>query len=95
MVAAFVNIEPLVPIGGRLFIAIYNDLGAVTDSWWQIKRRYNALLGPLGLPYALGIIGACEMHILGGHLRQRDLQGYLRTWSDLPANQCSRHEPMA
>lgn len=22
------------------------------------------------------------MHILGGHLRQRDLQGYLRTWSD-------------
>jgi 2-polyprenyl-6-hydroxyphenyl methylase/3-demethylubiquinone-9 3-methyltransferase len=82
MAVAFANIEPLVPIGGRLFIAIYNDLGAVTDRWWQIKRRYNALPWPLRLPYALGIIGACEMRILAGHLRQRDLRGYLRTWPD-------------
>jgi SAM-dependent methyltransferase len=82
MAVAFANIEPLVPIGGRLFIAIYNDLGVVTDRWWQIKRRYNALPGPLRLPYSLGIIGACELNILAGHLRQRDLQGYRRTWSD-------------
>jgi 2-polyprenyl-3-methyl-5-hydroxy-6-metoxy-1,4-benzoquinol methylase len=82
MAAAFANIESLVPIGGRLFIAIYNDLGVVTDRWWQIKRRYNALPGPLRLSYALGIIGASEMRILAGHLRQRDLHRYLRTWSD-------------
>jgi 2-polyprenyl-6-hydroxyphenyl methylase/3-demethylubiquinone-9 3-methyltransferase len=82
MMAAFANVESLVPIGGRLFIAIYNDLGVVTDRWWQIKRRYNALPGPLRLSYALGIIGACEMRILAGHLRQRDLRGYLRTWPD-------------
>jgi SAM-dependent methyltransferase len=82
MAAAFANIEPLVPIGGRLFIAIYNDLGVVTDRWWQIKRCYNALPGPLRLPYALGIIGASEINILARHLRRRDLKGYLRTWSD-------------
>jgi len=82
MATAFTNIEPLVPIGGLLFIAIYNDLGVVTDRWWQIKQRYNALPGPLRLPYALGIIGACEVRILAGHLRQRDLRGYLRTWPD-------------
>ena len=82
MMAAFANIEPLVPIGGLLFIAIYNDLGIVTDRWGQIKRRYNALPSPLRLPYAVGIIGACEMRILAGHLRQRDLRGYLRTWPD-------------
>lgn len=84
MAAAFANIEPLVPIGGLLFIAIYNDLGVVTDKWWQIKRCYNALPGPLRLTYALGIIGASEMRILAEHLRQRDLLGYLRTWSDYP-----------
>ena len=82
MATAFANIEPLVPIGGLLFIAIYNDLGVTTDRWWQIKRRYNALPGPLRLPYALGIIGACETRILAGHLRQLDLRGYLRTWPD-------------
>ena len=82
MAAAFANIEPLVPIDGRLFIAIYNDLGAVTDRWWQIKRRYNALPGPLRLSYALAIIGKNEMPILAGHMRRRDLHGYLRTWSD-------------
>ena len=82
MMAAFANVESLVPIGGRLFIAIYNDLGVVTDRWWQIKQRYNKLPGPLRRSYALGIIGACEMRILVGHLRQRDLRGYLRTWPD-------------
>ena len=68
MAVAFANIEPLVPIGGRLFIAIYNDLGVVTDRWWQIKRRYNALPGPLRLSYALAIIGKNEMPILAGHM---------------------------
>jgi 2-polyprenyl-6-hydroxyphenyl methylase/3-demethylubiquinone-9 3-methyltransferase len=82
MAAAFANVEPLVPIGGRLFIAIYNDLGDVTDMWWRVKRRYNALPRPLRLPYALGIIAASEGRSLAGHLRRRDLLGYVRTWSD-------------
>jgi 2-polyprenyl-6-hydroxyphenyl methylase/3-demethylubiquinone-9 3-methyltransferase len=82
MAAAFTNIEPLVPIGGRLFIAIYNDLGDITDMWWRVKRRYNALPKSLRWPYALGVIGVSEVHGLIGHLRQRDLRGYLRLWSD-------------
>src|SRR4051812_49089872 len=31
MQAAFANVKALVPVGGRLFIAIYNDLSEVTD----------------------------------------------------------------
>ncbi len=82
MAEAFANVKPLVPVGGRLFIAIYNDLGAKTDWWWRIKRRYNALPPPLRLPFALGIIGAAEARTLAGHLRRRALGAYLRTWTD-------------
>lgn len=82
MQAAFTNIKKLVPIGGRLFIAIYNDLGEITDTWWRIKRRYNALPRPLRLPFAVSIIAASELRILAGHLRRRDPAGYVKTWTD-------------
>jgi 2-polyprenyl-6-hydroxyphenyl methylase/3-demethylubiquinone-9 3-methyltransferase len=82
MMQAFANIEPLVPVGGRLFIAIYNDLGPVTDRWWRVKRRYNALPATLRRPYALGIIGAAELRGLLGHIRAGDLRAYLRVWTD-------------
>ncbi|HKS88928.1 MAG TPA: methyltransferase domain-containing protein, partial [Stellaceae bacterium] len=82
MAAAFANVARLVPIGGRLFIAIYNDLGAVTDRWWRIKRFYNALPWPLRLPFALAIIAGSEAGDFTRHLRRRDFEGYLRTWRD-------------
>ena len=81
MHTAFQNIKNLVPVGGRLFIAIYNDLGEITDRWWRKKQRYNSLPRPLRLPFALGIIAASEARILGGHLRRRELRGYIRTWT--------------
>src|SRR6266496_1385747 len=37
MWTALDNVKPRVPIGGRLFIAIYNDLGAATDDWARVK----------------------------------------------------------
>ena len=76
------NVKPLVRMGGQLFIAIYNDLGVVTDRWREIKRRYNALPPALRLPFALAIIAASESRILLGHLRRADLGGYVRTWTD-------------
>lgn len=82
MATALANVKPLVPVGGRLFIAIYNDLGEVTDRWWRIKRLYNSLPKLLRLPYALTIIGAAETRALVGHARQRDIRGYLRVWTD-------------
>lgn len=82
MHSAFANINSLVPVGGRLFIAIYNDLGEITDRWWRIKQRYNSLPRPLRLAFALSIIGASEARTFAGHLRRRDLRGYARTWTD-------------
>ncbi|MFC5498401.1 class I SAM-dependent methyltransferase [Caenimonas terrae] len=41
MWAALNNIAPLVNIGGRLFIAIYNDQGNASLRWKSLKRLYN------------------------------------------------------
>ncbi len=82
MWTALDSVNPLVRMGGQLYIAIYNDLGEVTDMWRRIKRQYNALPRPLRLPFALAIVAASEQRTLRGYLRQRDLRGYVRTWTD-------------
>jgi len=45
-------------VGGRLFIAIYNDQGYKSHAWWFVKFLYNALPQPLNTiyAYALGIL---------------------------------------
>jgi 2-polyprenyl-6-hydroxyphenyl methylase/3-demethylubiquinone-9 3-methyltransferase len=57
---AFENVKPLVAERGQLYIAIYNDLGEVTDRWANVKRRYNALPRPLSLLYAIGVLAGEE-----------------------------------
>ena len=82
MWTALDNVKPLVRMGGLLYIAIYNELGAVTDMWRRVKRMYNSLPGPLRLPYASFIIAASEARTLLGYLRRGDVGGYVRTWTD-------------
>ncbi|MGE5268815.1 MAG: class I SAM-dependent methyltransferase [Thiohalocapsa sp.] len=78
MYEALANVKPLVPVGGKLFIAIYNDLGAETDEWERIKRRYNRLPRGLGLRllYALRLIWRME----GPAARAAWHAGRLRPW---------------
>jgi 2-polyprenyl-6-hydroxyphenyl methylase/3-demethylubiquinone-9 3-methyltransferase len=40
---ALENAAALVEPGGKLFIAIYNDQGRISDRWRAIKRTYNRL----------------------------------------------------
>jgi 2-polyprenyl-3-methyl-5-hydroxy-6-metoxy-1,4-benzoquinol methylase len=82
MWSALENVKPLVRLGGQLFIAIYNDLGAVSDKWLTIKRRYNALPTLVRGAYALTIVAASEARTLLGHLRNDDVAGYVRSWTD-------------
>jgi 2-polyprenyl-3-methyl-5-hydroxy-6-metoxy-1,4-benzoquinol methylase len=79
---ALENVKPLAKIGGQLFIAIYNDLGAVTDDWRLIKQRYNSLPRSLRLPYALTIIRREEYPTLRNHYKRGDLKSYVRQWSE-------------
>jgi 2-polyprenyl-6-hydroxyphenyl methylase/3-demethylubiquinone-9 3-methyltransferase len=52
----------LIPLraGSRLVVSIYNDQGMRSRGWRAVKRAYNALPGPLRLPYALGIFAGME-----------------------------------
>jgi 2-polyprenyl-6-hydroxyphenyl methylase/3-demethylubiquinone-9 3-methyltransferase len=82
MWSALENVKPLVRMGGQLYIAIYNDLGAITQRWHAIKRRYNALPPTLRMPFATAFIVVSESRTLLAHVRNRDLKGYVRTWTD-------------
>ena len=79
---ALENVKALVPIGGQLFIAIYNDQGEITDRWARIKKRYNSLPRPIAFLFALGIIGASEARQLANHYRHGTTKDWLRTWTD-------------
>jgi 2-polyprenyl-6-hydroxyphenyl methylase/3-demethylubiquinone-9 3-methyltransferase len=49
------NMVPLVAPGSLLHVAIYNDQGGLSQAWRAVKRGYNALPGPLKLPYAVAV----------------------------------------
>jgi 2-polyprenyl-6-hydroxyphenyl methylase/3-demethylubiquinone-9 3-methyltransferase len=76
------NVKPLVRIGGKLFIAIYNDQGEVTDRWAAVKRRHGRLPAPLARLYALAIIAGAESRSLAGHMRRMHPAGWMRSWTD-------------
>lgn len=78
------SVKPLVKLGGQLYIAIYNDLGKVTDDWRKIKRIYNELPSFLRLPYAFCVVAPIESHSIVSHLRRWDLGAYVRQWTEYP-----------
>ena len=80
MQAAFDNIKPLITMGGLLYIAIYNDLGKITDRWHRIKRNYNRLPPLMRRAYALGIITAEEMPVFFDHCKRGKLGEYFDLW---------------
>jgi 2-polyprenyl-3-methyl-5-hydroxy-6-metoxy-1,4-benzoquinol methylase len=82
MWTALDSVKPLVRMGGQLYIAIYNDLGEVTEMWLRVKRRYNALPRALRLPFAISIVAASEQRTLRGYVKRLDLGGYIRTWTE-------------
>src|SRR5205823_2209801 len=81
---ALEGVKQLVKRGGQLYIAIYNDLGEVTDAWRKTKRIYNQLPSALRTPYGLSIIVPIETQLILSHLRRRDLGTYLKRWTDYP-----------
>jgi 2-polyprenyl-3-methyl-5-hydroxy-6-metoxy-1,4-benzoquinol methylase len=76
------NVKPLARLGGQLFIAIYNDLGVVTDRWRAIKKTYNQFPSVFRLPFAVGIIAVHEAPAIVNAFRNKDLHSYFRTWTE-------------
>lgn len=63
--------------GGKLFIAIYNDQGKISDRWRAIKRTYNRL--PQGLRFLVTIPALVHLYwrrIVKDLLRGRPLESW-------------------
>lgn len=75
-----------VGIGGRLFLAIYNDQGLQSRCWHALKRLYNRL-PPAARPiYTILVMGPLEIATLGLYsLRGRPLD-YVRAWTQYKKN---------
>jgi len=54
------NVTPLVNGGGKLFISIYNDQGASSLRWANLKKFYNHSSQPIRLITILGVGGYWE-----------------------------------
>ena len=78
---ALENVQIPVRVGGKLFVAIYNDTGSQTARWKHLKKLYNSLPRVLKTPFVLAVIAPEEAkHALKSvfTLRPGD---YLRSWT--------------
>lgn len=75
------NVEASVAPGGKLFIAIYNDMGSQSTRWRAIKRTYNRLPNPLRLPFALLVMAPEETKSLLRALATLQMPEYIRSWT--------------
>jgi Ribosomal protein L11 methylase len=80
MWAALENAHLPVAANGKLFIAIYNDMGSQTTRWRWIKRTYNELPKPLRSPFAALVIAPEEGKALLRSLLKLRPQDYLKSW---------------
>jgi len=67
--------------GGKLFVAIYNDLGTRTARWKRIKKTYNSLPRIFRLPFTVIVIARGEFKSLARAVATMRLRDYLKSWA--------------
>jgi 2-polyprenyl-6-hydroxyphenyl methylase/3-demethylubiquinone-9 3-methyltransferase len=78
---ALENAQLPVAVGGKLFIAIYNNTGSQTARWKWIKRTYNRLPALLRPPFTLAVTIPDEAKALLRSLLTLRPGEYVRTWT--------------
>jgi 2-polyprenyl-6-hydroxyphenyl methylase/3-demethylubiquinone-9 3-methyltransferase len=78
---AIENATRAVAPGGKLFIAIYNDLGSRTARWKTIKRLYNRIPSPLRPVLAAITSAPDEGKALGRALLHGRPGDFVRRWT--------------
>jgi SAM-dependent methyltransferase len=73
-----VNTKP----AGKLFIAIYNDCGEISQYWLKKKIIYNKLPRPLKFPYAVAVWTPVEARYLWHYFRNKNVSGYFALWTE-------------
>src|SRR5437763_12334286 len=79
MWTALDNAQVSVGVDGKLFVAIYNDLGSRSRRWRWIKRTYCDLPRILKTPFALIVIAPEEIRSFLGSLVRLKQHYYLRS----------------
>jgi len=74
------NVQGSVEPGGKLFIAIYNDMGSQSTRWRLAKQVYNQLPRPFRLPFALVVMAPSEAKSALRALATFRVREYVRSW---------------
>lgn len=72
--------------GGKLFIAIYNDMGSRSRRWVWLKRTYNDLPRVLKSPFALMAVAPQEAKSLLRSIVMLKPGEYVRSWTQYNKN---------
>ncbi len=83
---ALENAQLPVKPGGKLFIAIYNDLGSRSRRWRWIKKTYNELPRFLKIPFALAVMAPEELKAMLRSLVLLKPAEYLQRWTRYDTN---------
>lgn len=75
------NAQRPVAANGRLFIAIYNDMGSQSARWKRIKHVYSRLPGSLRPPFAAVVSLPEELKALARATLVGRPQDYVRSWT--------------
>ena len=76
------NVKLNTKAGGKLFIAIYNDCGEITEQWKKKKITYNRLPRPFKFFYAVGVWTPIEMRYFMHYWRSGNPSAYFALWSE-------------
>jgi 2-polyprenyl-3-methyl-5-hydroxy-6-metoxy-1,4-benzoquinol methylase len=83
---ALENVAQPVKREGKLFIAIYNDIGWQTKVWWWIKKTYNHLPRPLKTPFILFILVPGQTKAVVKAALTGRLNDYIKSWTQYSKN---------
>ena len=83
---ALENVSELVSGDGKLFIAIYDDVGWRSTVWRWIKKTYNRLPLPLKTPFIFVILVPGQLKALLQSIVTLRLKEYIRSWTQYSKN---------
>ena len=83
---ALANAALPVAAGGKLFIAIYNDLGSRSRRWKTIKKIYNSLPRIFRSPFAAVVMAPAELKAMARAIVIFKPDEYVRGWTRYNAN---------
>ena len=83
---ALANAALPIAAGGKLFIAIYNDLGSRSRRWKTIKKIYNSLPRIFRSPFAAVVMAPAELKAMARAIVIFKPDEYVRGWTRYNAN---------